>query len=168
MKSQESPYRLGVISDTHGYLNPRVFELFAHVNLILHAGDIGNDDILIELESIAPVKAVSGNVDGPPLARQRPLSRELETPVGRIALTHGHHPAMSAYDPADLVAHFDAFHPDIVIHGHTHVPLLCKVSGVTVFNPGAAGRSQVGGRIASVGLITARNGESPVLEHIEL
>ena len=54
--------RIGVLSDTHGYLNPKIFDLFADVDLILHAGDIGDDRVLTDLEQFAPTRAVSGNV----------------------------------------------------------------------------------------------------------
>ncbi|HEV8598014.1 MAG TPA: metallophosphoesterase family protein, partial [Gemmatimonadales bacterium] len=56
--------RLGIIADTHGLLRPEVFEVFKHVDRILHAGDVGDLDILTELEAIAPVTAVWGNTDG--------------------------------------------------------------------------------------------------------
>ena len=55
--------KIGILSDTHGYLNNRVHALLNGVDEIIHAGDIGNDDILIELETIAPVTAVRGNMD---------------------------------------------------------------------------------------------------------
>ena len=54
---------IGVISDTHGLVRPGVYDVFEGVDLILHAGDIGSRDVIIELEAIAPVKAVVGNVD---------------------------------------------------------------------------------------------------------
>jgi len=64
--------RLGVISDTHGLLRPEVFEVFKEVDHILHAGDVGKPEILIELEAIAPVTAVYGNVDPPELRSRLP------------------------------------------------------------------------------------------------
>ena len=56
--------KIGLISDTHGYLDPKVLELFADASHILHAGDIGGDSIILELKAIAPVTAVLGNTDG--------------------------------------------------------------------------------------------------------
>jgi len=56
--------RLGIISDTHGVLRPQVFEIFREVDHILHGGDIGRLDLLVELEALAPVTAVYGNSDG--------------------------------------------------------------------------------------------------------
>jgi len=56
--------RLGIISDTHGTLRPEVFDAFAEVDHVLHAGDVGAPDLLTELEALAPVTAVYGNMDG--------------------------------------------------------------------------------------------------------
>jgi putative phosphoesterase len=146
-------YRIGVISDTHGYLHPQVFDLFEGVDLILHGGDVGDDSLLIELETIAPVRAVSGNVDGRPDARRRPLTQEIETPAGRIAMTHGHLSGAPSTELDRMVASFSEFHPDIVIYGHSHVPKLDRIGEVWVFNPGSAGHPRFG-KPATVGLIT--------------
>lgn len=161
------PFRIGVISDTHGHLAATVFEIFKGVDLILHAGDIGGEDLLVELEAIAPVEAVSGNTDGPPLDSRRPLVRRLETPAGRIGLTHGHLEEAPAFYPERLIKFFDEFGADVVVHGHTHVPCCDRHGATTVFNPGAAGRS---GTMhgASVGLITAEPGRPCRFEHIRL
>jgi predicted phosphodiesterase len=77
--------RLGVISDTHGLLRPEVFDAFAEVDHILHAGDIGSLDLLTELEAIAPVTAVFGNTDGMDVRAKLPK-------VARVQLDgfHGH------------------------------------------------------------------------------
>ena len=167
MTAAAGTYRIGVISDTHGFLHPKVFEIFEGVDMICHGGDVENDEILIELETIAPVRAVSGNVDFPPDPQRRPLEQRLETPAGRIGMVHGHLPAASAFDPSTLVAHFHDFDPDTIIHGHTHVPFLGNCEGVRLFNPGSAGRPS-GGRPPTVGLITA-DGSAPVkFEHVRL
>ena len=168
MTSAPAAYRIGVIADTHGVLPAAVARVFEGVQLILHAGDIGLMEVIEELATIAPVSAVSGNVDGVPEAATRPLFRQLETPAGRIAMTHGHLSLAPAADPARLVRHFAAFHPDIIVYGHTHVPRLGQCEGVTLFNPGAAGRAGVG-HPPSVGLITVQApGERPRLEHVVL
>ena len=161
-------YRIGVISDTHGYVPAEALERFGGVDLIVHAGDIGQDHVLIELEAIAPVKAVSGNVDGPPLPGRRPLTQRLETPLGRIALVHGHMREAPSGDRPALCAFFADFRPDIIIFGHTHIPFLEVVDGVTLFNPGAAGRVRIG-RAPSIGMISANPaGGPPLIEHISL
>src|SRR5262245_36702942 len=116
-------YRIGVIADTHGLLRPEIFEIFEGVTLILHAGDFGNERILAELEAIAPVAAVAGNVDGVPQARW-PSRRELETPAGRIAMTHGHLPSAPSTDLELMARSFSKFRPDIIVFGHSHIPYL--------------------------------------------
>src|SRR5207244_9214273 len=81
--------RLGVISDTHGLLRPKVFEVFKQVDHILHAGDVGKPQILIELEAIAPVTAVYGNADPPELRSRLQQVAELELDGFAIVVTHG-------------------------------------------------------------------------------
>lgn len=161
----DAPYRIGVLSDTHGHLPAEVFEIFKGVRLILHAGDIGCDDILMDLETIAPTHAVSGNIDGAP-QKGRPLVCELVTPAGRIAMTHGHLTTAPSFLPERLVQSFAAFKPDIVIFGHSHLPHLSRVGGVWVFNPGTAGQGRFGKK-RSVGLITA-GAEGPQFEHVAI
>jgi hypothetical protein len=161
-------YSIGVISDTHGVLHPKVFEVFNGVDLILHAGDVGTDDILIALAAVAPVNAVSGNVDGAPTA-ERPASRQISTFVGRIAVTHGHLPGASAHRPESMIEFFAEFKPQIIIYGHTHLPTLTEMNDTQLFNPGAAGNARVGGRPPTVGLITLDDGQvHPRLEHVTL
>ena len=129
--------RLGIISDTHGLLRPEVFEVFQQVHHILHAGDVGEPEILVELAAIAPVTAVYGNVDGPELRARLPQVAEVELDGFAIVVTHGDqfgHPT-----PATLHAAFPR--AEIIIYGHTHKPLLELVDHtVTVMNPGGAGQ----------------------------
>ncbi|MCE5229880.1 metallophosphoesterase [bacterium] len=161
-----SAYRIGVLSDTHGRLPAQVFKIFEGVQLILHAGDVGRDDLLTELEALAPTLAVSGNMDGPPLDNLRPLVRQIETPAGRIAMTHGHLATAPSYDHGRLAGRFAEFKPDIVIFGHSHIPHLSRVGGVWLFNPGSAGHPRMG-RQPSVGIITA-SADGPQFEHVAI
>ena len=127
--------RVGVISDTHGLLRPEVFDAFAGVDHILHAGDVGGPDLLTELEALAPVTAVYGNTDGPEL-RSLPRIATLQLDGFDIVVTHGDQ--LGSPTPAALNATF----PDaqIIVFGHTHRPLLTLVDVVvTVMNPGGAG-----------------------------
>lgn len=160
----KAPYRIGVLSDTHGHLPARVFEIFEGVDMILHAGDVGRDDLLIELEALAPTLAVSGNMDGAPDERTRPLVRQIETPVGKIAMTHGHLATAPSNNPARMASRFAEFGPDIIIFGHSHAPHLSRVGTVWVFNPGTAGQARFG-KGPSVGLITAGE-DGPRFEHV--
>jgi hypothetical protein len=127
--------RFGVISDTHGRLRPEVFAHFDGVDGILHAGDIGDPDILTELEAIAPVTAVSGNTDGPAIAARVPEVAMLEVGDRRITIVHGHR--LGSPTPELLrSAHPEA---DIVVFGHTHVPTVRWIDDRLFLNPGAAG-----------------------------
>lgn len=131
--------RLGVISDTHGLLRPEVFEVFTQVDHILHAGDVGTPEILIELEAIAPVTAVYGNADPPDVRSRLPRVAILELDGFDIVVTHGDqfgHPT-----PAKLHEAFPR--AEIIVYGHTHKPLLELVDRtVTVMNPGGAGAAR--------------------------
>ena len=131
---------LGLISDTHGFLNARVFDIFANVDHILHAGDVGDDRILDELAAIAPLNAVSGNVDGSPTTR-RPL-RFSETLGGlRICMTHGHLLDSADYN-ASAAQLFAAEKPSIILHGHSHIAKNERFGDIAIINPGAACRAR--------------------------
>jgi hypothetical protein len=129
--------RLGVISDTHGLLRPEVFDVFAGVDHILHAGDVGPLELLTELEAIAPVTAVYGNTDDFDVRARLPQVQHLDLDGFRIVVTHGDQ--LGSPTPEKLHAAFpDA---EILVYGHTHRPLLTIVDVVvTVMNPGGAGR----------------------------
>lgn len=101
--------------------------------MILHAGDVGGDEVLDELGLIAPVFAVIGNCDDPNDAR---LSGHLARTVDgvRVHVSHGHE--LGVPSPAGLAAAYDA---DVVVYGHTHRPHIARVSGRWIVNPGAAG-----------------------------
>lgn len=130
--------RIGVISDTHGYLDGFVFHAFDGVQQILHAGDVGEDRILDELEEIAPVHAVSGNVDYGPTPR-RPMKWCGELGGIKICMTHGHLLDPSKYNRS-AVDFFAGENPAIIIHGHSHVAKHEKEGDVSILNPGAACR----------------------------
>ena len=128
--------KLGLISDTHDYLDPRIPELFAGVDHILHAGDVGRSLLIVELEQIAPVTAVTGNTDeGLPLRET-----ELVTLGGKKFLIH-HIVTPGVGSPRiDRRLREDA--PDVVMFGHTHKPYAQQVGSILFFNPGYAGRQR--------------------------
>ena len=149
--------RLGVISDTHGLLRAEVFEVFKAVDHILHGGDVGNWEILIELQALAPVTAVYGNTDGPELRGKLTQVAQVELDGFEIVVTHGDqfgHPT-----PTKL---HDAYpRAEIIVFGHTHKPLLELVDRtVTVINPGGAGPKRFG-LAPSVGILELEPGIPP-------
>lgn len=127
------PRVIGVISDTHGLVRPDVHVALAGVELILHAGDVGGDDVLDELGLIAPVRAVYGNTDAPGRPR---LSGSIDLTVEGVSIhvSHGHE--VGAPAPATLLERYSA---DVVVYGHTHRPLVARAGTRLVLNPGAAG-----------------------------
>lgn len=128
--------RLGIIADTHGLLRPEVFEVFAEVDQILHAGDIGSPDLLTELEAIAPVTAVYGNCDGFDLRSRVPAVVETRIEGLDFLLIHGDQ--FGQPTPEKIHRAYPA--AEVIIYGHTHQPLLTTVDlVVTVMNPGGAG-----------------------------
>lgn len=138
---------LGVISDTHGYLDPRVLARFAGVEHIVHAGDIGDETVLRRLTELAPVTAVTGNVDwGGALDRGYRRVERLELDGYSIYLTH------VGDKPVALARRLPDPRPDIYIYGHSHIPALERHAGVLFLNPGAAGKPRFG-RPPSVALL---------------
>jgi len=130
---EDGPHVIGLISDTHGLVRPDVHTALAGVELILHAGDVGGDEILDELALIAPIQAVYGNTDSPGDPR---LSASIRYSVDgvRIHVSHGHE--IGAPRPEKLIERYDA---DVIVYGHTHRPLIVRAGGRLVVNPGAAG-----------------------------
>jgi putative phosphoesterase len=127
--------KIGIISDTHGLLRAQVFDVFQGVEHILHAGDVGDDDILTELQAIAPVTAVWGNVDGRELRARVPEVARVELGGVSVVMLHG----MQLGSPTPEKA--AAAHPDagLVVFGHSHRPLIRQVGSVLAVNPGSAG-----------------------------
>lgn len=125
---------IGLISDTHGLVRPEVFDALAGVDLILHAGDVGPPEVLIELAAIAPVRAVWGNTDAPGRPDLVERIDEMFEQV-RVVVTHGHE--IGAPNPPRLVSAY--MHADVIVYGHTHQQLITRAARRTVINPGAAG-----------------------------
>jgi putative phosphoesterase len=128
------PIIVGLISDTHGQVRASAMHALEGVALILHAGDVGNRDVLIELNAIAPVQAVYGNVDDihtPELEAHRWLSLE----GWQVHVSHGHE--LGRPTPEGLMHRY----PDarILVFGHTHRALVHRADEKLVINPGAAG-----------------------------
>lgn len=146
-----APVRIGLISDTHGLLRPDVHRAFAGVSMILHAGDVCGDEILDELNLIAPTQAVFGNCDEPWNTR---LVERLDLEVGgvRIHVSHGHE--LGRPGAAKVAAAYDA---DVCVYGHTHRQLIERVGERLVINPGAAGPRRFD-LVPSVAVLTIHDG----------
>jgi len=131
--------RIGVISDTHNYLDPLVPQLFAGVDRIVHGGDIGMPAIILALEQIAPVTAVAGNTDDPGF--HYPPTDLVELGGRRFLVQHIVNP-QSLTDP--IRTRIARERPDVVVFGHTHKPFSKSIGGTRFFNPGYAGKSRFG------------------------
>jgi putative phosphoesterase len=121
---------VGVISDTHGLLRPEAIDALRGSDAIVHAGDVGDAQIIAELKRIAPLTVVRGNIDTSAWSRKLPETNVLE--VGGLTLYVLHNVQDLDVDPA--AAGFAA-----VIFGHSHQPLIEWRKGVLFFNPGSAG-----------------------------
>jgi len=132
---------IGVISDTHGRLDYRVKTLFDGVDLILHAGDVGDMDIIYSLEEIAETKAVFGNMDDYMVRSNTREKIVLEKDGIRIGLAHGGGSPYTIIDRLEKMFRND--NVDIIVFGHTHSPLEEQVGEIFFFNPGY-GRNTVG------------------------
>jgi putative phosphoesterase len=146
---------IGLISDTHGLVRPDVHDALAGVELILHAGDVGGDDVLDELATIAPVLAVRGNTDA---AGDQRLVTSIERNVDGVSIhvSHGHE--VGSPTPAKLLERYAA---DVVIYGHTHRQLVTKAGRRWAVNPGAAGARRFD-LMPSVARMTIANGVAKI------
>ena len=120
---------VGVISDTHGILVPAAVKALQGVDLIIHAGDIGNTGVMDELNSIAPVVAVRGNMDMSEDLRKLPETEVIQVGDALLYIIHD----INKLDITLSKADFDA-----VIFGHLHYPSVAKHNGVLFLNPGSA------------------------------
>ena len=140
-----------IISDTHGYIDPRILALANNSDYVLHAGDIGNTAVLSALKPRCGVHAVRGNNDVPfkwrdedhDMLHSLEWQQRIELPGGVIVLDHGH-----TYNP--VAKRHDKLrqqYPDAraIIYGHSHVMLVDDIEPIWVLNPGAAGKQRTKG-----------------------
>ncbi len=128
--SRTDPIRVGVLSDTHGLLRPEVLSALVGVDHILHAGDVGNPDILRSLESIAPVTAIRGNIDRSGACATLPATEAIELGGHLLYLVH----ALPDLDLNPQIARISA-----VIYGHSHKPSIAWKNEVLYLNAGSVG-----------------------------
>jgi putative phosphoesterase len=140
--------RVGLISDTHGLLRPEAIAALQGSQLIVHAGDAGNPEILGSLRKIAPVVAVRGNVDKGEWAQRLPLTAVAEAGAVMIYVLHD----LNALDLSPQATGFQ-----VVVSGHSHKPAKMERDGVLYINPGSAGprRFQLPVTVARLDLETA-------------
>ena len=130
--------KLGIISDTHGFLDPRIETLFAGVDHILHAGDIGDPLLELELNFIAPVTMVLGNND---LGMSFKETEIVTLADKKFLLHHIVNPRALSDSVQTLLRRH---RPDVVVFGHSHKMFAETLDGVFFFNPGYAGKPKFG------------------------
>lgn len=158
---------IGLVSDTHGYLDPELVDVFRDydVDSIIHAGDVGDEEVLEELEELAPVHAVRGNIDGGDL-RFLPEEEVLEVHGRTIGVRHiAGNPRRPKKPAVEFIRCEDL---DAIVVGHSHIPAVGEVEDALWLNPGAAGRHGFHTeRLAALLYVDASTGEFS-LDRIEL
>ncbi len=167
MENQDiSNFRIGVLSDTHGRLDRRVFDRFEGVQAILHAGDVGTTEILIDLGALAPTFAVIGNTDQGGDCWRLPLRTSKFLGGLKVHVTHGHLQADPNSRIEKILHAVRDDPPDLAIVGHSHRPYVGVHRGVIFLNPGSASQPRYGFP-ASVALIEAKVGR-PEIQIVDL
>ncbi len=133
--------RIGLLSDTHGFLNPKIFGYFEECDEIWHAGDIGITDTADQLEKFKPLRAVYGNIDGKDLRARYPEDLFFTLEGVRIYMTH-----IGGYPPrynSRVRKIIQQEKPDLFIDGHSHILKIMRdpnIDNLLHINPGAAGK----------------------------
>ena len=131
-------HHIGVISDTHipqfKQLPESIWEHFARVELIIHAGDLSVQSVITELETIAPVVAVQGNVEEDEVIRKLPIKREIVVGHCRIGVLH----ILGDSHNRDQIARQEFPNARCVVFGHSHIPWNQEYTGLLLLNPGSA------------------------------
>jgi putative phosphoesterase len=138
MEKAQMIHRIGVISDTHipqcKQLPEAVWTHFAQVELIIHAGDLSRLSVIDELETLAPVVAVQGNIEREEVIRKLPIKREIVVGHCRIGIVH----ILGVPATYERMARFEFPHARCVVFGHSHIPYNQEHNGQLLFNPGSA------------------------------
>lgn len=132
--------KVGLLSDTHSFLDPAVFDYFAECDEIWHAGDIGALEVLDQLEAFKPVRAVYGNIDDTAMRQRTPLNNLFSVAGLSVFITHiGGYPGRYTPRVRKLL---DEHKPDVYICGHSHIlkVMMDKKRQVLHLNPGACGK----------------------------
>lgn len=131
--------RIGILSDTHGYMPPQLYDFFKDCDELWHAGDWGDLQTFDAINSFKPLKTVWGNIDGKELRTEMPESVVFEAEQLKVLMIHiGGYPGKYSARCLELIKQN---RPDIVVCGHSHILKIMrdKTYGLMHFNPGAAG-----------------------------
>jgi putative phosphoesterase len=156
--------RVGLVSDTHGLADPRLPELLRGCARILHAGDVGKDEVLAALGEVAPLTAIRGNCDeGTSLGRLPPTAL---VPLGplRALVVHDLGPRERPIPPARALLARER--PEVVVHGHSHRPGAALLGGTLFVNPGSAGPQRF--RLPRAAAILTLRGREAAIEWFDL
>ncbi len=141
--------KIGVISDTHGVVNEKIMDIFKECDMIIHAGDIGTMDVMNTLATIAPVKAVRGNIDTEDWAEKFPVTRIEEIEGIKVFVIH---------DIGSIEDDLKSLGCSVVICGHSHQYKQEVKDGICYINPGGSGRKRFNLPL-SVVILTINQGE---------
>lgn len=134
--------RIGLLSDTHGYLDEKVFKYFDHCDEVWHAGDFGSLEVSEKLAAFKPLKAVYGNIDGHQIRNIHPLHQLFQCEQINVWLTHiGGYPDNYDFSIREEIKNFP---PDLFICGHSHILKIIRdknLNNLLHINPGAAGNT---------------------------
>jgi putative phosphoesterase len=130
--------RIGVLSDSHGYLDPEVLTIFAGVDHIVHAGDVMDGEVLTALATVAPVTAVSGNLDTGKLAARLPRAATGDIGGVRFVVAHKPKRLLKRLAAGKITVGEQDTGPDLVVWGHLHTPTAAWIDGALHLNPGTA------------------------------
>jgi putative phosphoesterase len=152
-------FTIGIISDTHGLLRPEALRMLAHVDHIIHGGDIGDPEIITALRRIAPVTAIRGNVDTGDWATEF-AETEFVPLAGRLFYV--------LHDLNTLQVDPVAEGIDVIVSGHSHVPKINTVHDLLYLNPGSAGRRRFKLPITLARLEIAPDGLKPIIHDLDV
>ncbi|MEM9928662.1 MAG: metallophosphoesterase family protein [Bacteroidota bacterium] len=132
--------KIGLLSDTHSHLDPKIFDYFQACDEVWHAGDLGDEGLIDQLEAFKPTRGVYGNIDTPAVRQRWPLNLQFEVEGLSVFMTHiGGYPGRYTARVRKLL---DESQPGLYICGHSHIlkVMMDKKRGILHMNPGACGR----------------------------
>lgn len=163
--SETETTTVGILSDTHGWVDDAILNRFRDVDEIWHAGDIGSQDVADTLASIKPLRAVYGNIDGGSLRLQFPEFAYFEVSGLKVLMTHiGGSPGKY---PSNVRGALLKYTPDVFICGHSHILKVVRNGSMLHINPGAAGR-QGFHQVRTLLLMVIQKGKIVQLDVVEL